>query len=120
MKTVIACLLSSALTALLVVGVGSHVEAAQSANPRADLVTGLRQDVGNFFNAMQSFKAHRQEKISNNVTFVSGDLIGNNNTGTYVAGDMNQMVTDFNTCVDAVQAGGTISVGVWTNVIKVK
>jgi hypothetical protein len=125
-RTIVTALITFATTIALFSGTSAPVViqpatvTAQSANPRSDLVTSLRQDVGKFFDAMQAFKGHRQEKISNNITFVSGDLTGSNATNTFVAADMNQMITDFNTCIDAVQNGGTISVGVWANVLKCK
>lgn len=99
---------------------GRHSVAAQSANPRADLVTALRQDSAAMYTTIQTFRGHRAEYVFKNVNFVSGDLTGSNVTGTFVADDVDQMVTDMKTICDAIENGGTIGVGVWGNVLKIK
>ena len=89
-----------------------------SANPRSDLVSALRADIAAFNSAMDSFVAHRTEVVARNLTFVAGDMTGAN--ATIVAAELTQALTDMNTIVSAIRSGGTISVGVWPNVIKIK
>ena len=61
-RTIITALITFATTIALFSGTSAPVViqpatvTAQSANPRSDLVTSLRQDVGKFFDAMQSFQ----------------------------------------------------------------
>ena len=124
MKTILTVVITAVMTLMLFGGNRAPVQAvqvkAQSADPRGDLVTLVRQDVGNFNAAMDSFIAHRAEWAARNVTFVAGDLKGSNSGAGFVAADVTQAMTDFNTIITAVRSGGTISVGVWTNVIKIK
>ena len=91
-----------------------------SPTPKAELVTSLRTDVNNFNDAINSFIAHRAEFVDKNTTFVIGDMTGVNSSTEFTAANMNQMVIDFLDIVTKIKTGGTISVGVWTNVIKVK
>lgn len=110
-RTIIAVILLTNLLTLVL---------AQSANPKGDLITALRQDAGNMFTAIQSFRGHRAEYVSKNINFVDGDLTGANSTGQFVGNDVDQMVVDMKTICDAIENGGTINVGVWGNVIKIK
>jgi hypothetical protein len=91
-----------------------------SANPRSDLVSALRADVKAFNDAMDAFVAHRAEYVARNINFVIGDMVGANSSSSFNADDIDQAVVDFNTIISAVRSGGTISVGVWNNVIKIK
>jgi len=91
-----------------------------SANPKTDLITGVRTDVANFNAAMDSFLAHRAEYVARSFNFVSGDLGTENTSSAFTADDVDQVMTDFNTVVSAIRAGGTLSAGVWPNVIKIK
>lgn len=90
-----------------------------SANPKSDLVTKLRADVGALNTMMDAFVAHRAEYIARNADFVIGDLVGANATAGFAANDADQMVIDMNTIVTAIRSGGTIAVGVWTNCVKI-
>jgi len=125
MKTILTVAITAVVTLMLFGGGRAPVQAnpgvkAQSANPRGDLVTLLRQDVGNFNAAMDSFVAHRAEVQGRNITFVTGDMTGSNSNGSMVAADVNQVIVDFQTIVTAVRSGGTIAVGVWGNCLKIK
>lgn len=95
---------------------------AQSANPRGDLVTRTRQVVGKINAGFDEFGAIRNEYVGANVNFTSADLSGSNITlpATFVADDVDQVMTDLNNIITDVKAGGTISVGEWTNVMKVR
>jgi len=89
-------------------------------NPRDALVTAFRQAVGDFNDAMDRFIALRAEYQARNINFVAGDMVGSNVSTSFAADDIDQCVVDFNDIITKVRAGGTISVGVWTNVIKIK
>ena len=89
-----------------------------SANPNSDLVSAFRTGVANFFNALESFHAHLEEKNDRNLTFAAGDMQGANSGITF--GTLNQAISDFTVIYNAVHAGGTIAVGQWANVIKIK
>lgn len=91
-----------------------------SANPRSDLVSAFRADVAAFNAAMDSFVSHRAEYLARNVNFVIGDMTGSNSSTSFTADDVDQMVVDMNTIVNAIRSGGTIAVGVWNNCIKIK
>jgi Zn-dependent M28 family amino/carboxypeptidase len=95
---------------------------AQSANPRGDLVTKVRQDVAAIRAGFDSFTLHRNEYVEANVNFVIGDLSGSNITSpaTFVADDVDQVFVDLNDIITKVKAGGTISAGEWTNVMKIR
>lgn len=123
-RTILTVTITFVMALLLFGGQRAPVQATesrQSANPRSDLVTFLRQDVAAFNGAMDSFVAHRAEYVARNISpFVIGDMTGSNSSTSFTAADVNQSVVDFNTIVNAVRNGGTISVGVWGNVIKIK
>ena len=89
-------------------------------NPRDALVTTIRQAVNDFNGAMDAFVAAKAEHVARNITFVIGDMIGSNSSGSFVAADAQQVMTDFQTIITAIRAGGTIPVGVWNNVVKIK
>ena len=91
-----------------------------SANPRSDLITAIRTDVANFNAAMDSFLGHRAEYVGRTFNFVAGDMVGENASASFTADDVDQAFTDFNTIISAIRAGGTLSAGVWPNVIKIK
>ena len=93
---------------------------AQVSNPRGANITGARQAVGNFNKAMDDFLAVRAEYVARSFNFVSGDMVGDNNSTSFTADDVDQAMTDFNTVITTVRAGGTLSAGVWPNVIKIK
>lgn len=91
-----------------------------TSNPRGELITAIRTDVANFNAAMDSFLGHRAEYVARAFNFVSGDMVGDNSSASFTADDVDQAFTDFNTVISAVRAGGTLSAGVWPNVIKIK
>lgn len=89
-------------------------------NIRDALITKTRQAVGDFNKAMDDFLAARAEYVARSINFVSGDMVGSNNSASFGADDVDQCMTDFNSVVSAVRAGGTLSSGVWPNVVKIK
>jgi hypothetical protein len=93
---------------------------AQTSSPRGALITGVRKSVGDFNKAMDDFLAWRAEYVARSFNFVIGDMVGDNNSSSFVADDVDQCMTDFNTVIGVVRAGGTLSAGVWPNVVKVK
>ena len=124
-KTVLILVLVFAIAFVMISGdarnLSLHPESialAQSASPRQDLVSRMRLDVDNFQNAMEDFQTASHVKTDSNITFVAGDMAGNNSG--VAAADLTQAVADFTTIYNAIRSGGTISVGVWTNVTKVR
>lgn len=91
-----------------------------SPTPKADLVSALRQDVNDFNDAINRFVGHRAEYVDKNVNFVIGDMTGVNSSAEFTADQVDQCVIDFNAIIVAIKSGGTISIGQWTNCIKIK
>ena len=69
---------------------------------------------------MDDFLGCRAEYVARSINFVAGDMVGSNSSTSFAADDVDQAMTDMNTVVPAVRAGGTLSAGVWPNVIKIK
>lgn len=125
-RTILTVLLTAFITAYLVGGSHAPMSAvqvkAQSVNPRGDLVTAFRQDVNNINSSFDAFTAHSGVYISSNTNFVVGDLAGANitNPSTFVADDVDQARTDLADIINKVKNGGSIGVGQWANVLKIR
>jgi len=125
-RQILAFIIGGAITLALFGGSRAPVQPiaaeAQSANPRGDLVTRVRQTVNKVNTGFDEFVAERAEYVGASITFTSADLTGSNITSpsTFTFGDMNQVMTDFNTIITNARNGGTTSVGVWANVLKVR
>lgn len=127
-RTIFSCIGTAIVTAMLFVGSGrapvviQPVVDAQSANPRGDLVTRTRLTVNKINTGFDEFIAERAEYTGANINFTAGDLSGANVTSpsTYVADDVDQVMTDLNNIITDVKAGGTIASGEWANVLKIR
>ena len=94
--------------------------AAQVSNPKDANITAIRAAVAKFNSAMDDALAARAEYVGRSFNFVTGDCVGSNSSTTFSCDDVDQAFTDFNTVISAVRAGGTLSAGVWPNVLKIK
>ncbi len=125
-KTILTVILTVAMTLLLFGGnrapelVQPVKVEAQVSNPRGAVITGARAAIGKFNAAMDEFLAWRAEYVARSFNFVSGDMVGDNNSTSFTADDVDQAMTDMNTMITDVRAGGTVSAGLWPNCIKIK
>lgn len=85
---------------------------------KANLITGVRQDIADLIVVIRNFRVHKLESDSV-ITFnayANSDFVGAN--ANITAAEFTQAVTDFNTCVNAILTGGTVGASVFANLMK--
>lgn len=91
--------------------------AAQATTTKSNLISLIRQDATDFLTVRAKIRQHRASFDALGFTFVDGDFIGDN--AGITAAQFTTAVTNLTAIADGFDLGGTLAVGIPTNINRI-